>query len=336
MYSDGKTTARAIGGVVGFILIVFLLFASFQRVEANQACVVKHWGKIANVEDAGTKFTVPFRDTYDCQTIAPRTYETVSDSDGDGNLDVSNANYVDYEIQNKTLDGINAWHNVTVKYRVPYENLMQVYKNNARSDDQVLNNIVKFHVRSIVPQELNKYNADQLYFGQLQAVSQTIRARIEPVLKAEGVEIIYFEVRRGRFDPDYEAAIRLKAQKSEQIKAKIQDQELAKQEAERVRIEAEGVAAKQKIDATRDAENAIIAADAAAEIQVIQAKAAADQVKIAADAEAQAISVRGAALAANPLVLEWHRIDIIATANVIYLPSDSGVLPIINVDNNKQ
>ena len=83
--------------------------------------------------------------------------------------------------------------------------------------------------------------------------------------------------------------------------------------------------------ANAEAERLTIAAAAEAEQAVIAAEAEAERVILTSNARAESNNVLGASLAANPEVLEWERIQAIRSADVIYLPSDSGILPIMDL-----
>lgn len=297
-----KKSIAAICLIIGAILF-FAMFTT--RVSAGKACTITHFGKPVAEAGPGIHFKIPIRDKYNCLSSRKQVYEMVA---GDPKQSDSKAEYVDWAIQGKTSEGIDFWAFATVQYHVPVESIRSVWENNARTDERVKEQIVKFHTRSIIPQVLNTYSAEQLYLGDLRPISDLIGAELKSRFADQGIVLDYFELKRGDFDDAYEQAIRDKALKVEEAKRKQLDQQVATAEAERQRIEAEGNAAKARIDA--------------------QAKA--DAQEIEAKGDAAATTARGAALEANPSVLEWERIQALRSANVIYVPTDQiiSLLPI--------
>jgi len=307
-------------GIVAVVSLIVLsiLYGSFtERVSAGQACTITEFGKPVDEAGPGFHFKVPVQQKFNCLNSRKQVYETVTDP----KTSDSKANYIDYGVDFLTFEGIQFTQYYTVQYHVPVENARKVWESNARTDEAVKEQIVKFHTRAIVPQVLNTYTAEALYLGELQPISQQLFDQLSPLFAQSGVVLDYFNLKRGVPDAKYQAAVDEKAAKREQIKQKEQEQQLAAAEAERVRIEANGVAAKTVIEANANAEKVKIDAQAAADAEVIDSAG-----------NATAITNRGTALAANPQVLEWERIQAIRSANVIYLPSDSGVIPILPLE----
>jgi regulator of protease activity HflC (stomatin/prohibitin superfamily) len=305
--------AKILGGalVAAILLSIIGFFVFTTRVSAGQGCLLVSFGKIQEPIGPGLHFRVPGKDDKKCFSTRKQTYELVS---GDPKSSDSRADYKDWAIAGKTAEGIDFWVMLTVQYHIPVENVATIYQGVGKTDERVQEQVVKFHTRAIVPQVLNTYAADQLYIGDLTPISAQIFAELAPRFAAQGVVLDYFELKRGDFDDSYEAAIRNKAQITEQVKQKEVEQRLATEEAERVRIEREGAA------------NA-----AAAESRIAQEQANANTVT-AAQAEAQAIAVVGQAYEENPSALERERIAATANANVVYLPSE-GVLPILGIED---
>lgn len=311
---------------VAALVILFIVYAMFTtRVSAGQACTITHFGKPVGEAGPGIHFKVPLRDKYNCLSSRKQVYEIVADQNGgaDGLQTDSKAEYVDWGISGKTSEGIDFMQFATVQYHVPVTSVRTVWENNARSNERVKEQIVKFHTRALMPQILNTYTAEQLYIGDLRPISDIIGAELAKRFTAQGIVLDYFELKRGDFDNTYEDSIRERALKVEQAKGKALDQQIATAEAERLRIEREGQKAATIIDAEATAEQVRIDAQAKADAQEIQAKG-----------DAAATDIRGKALAANPSVIEWERIQVLRSANVIYLPSDT-IIPLLPLDNKQ-
>lgn len=307
--------AILIFGIIGY-------FAFSTKVSANEACIKTKNGAIQGVLDSGRHFINPITTKTVCYTSLRQTYEVslVDPKDSD-----SQADYIDYSVKSRSKEGVNFDTAYVIQYHIDRESVLNLYQNGAKSQERVNENIVKFHSRAIVPQTLSNYSAEQLYTGSLLEISAEIFPILQERFSQQGVVLDYFELKRGDFDDTYEQAISDKAIKVEQTAQKKLEQQYASAEAERVRIEAEGQAAQKRIQAQADADAAKIAADAEAYAITTRAQAQ-------ADAETVVLEQRAAVVNANPVLVEWHRIDTIMSANVIYLPDD--ILPILPMSPN--
>jgi regulator of protease activity HflC (stomatin/prohibitin superfamily) len=295
---------------LGTLLVLFVLFFIFtKRVDAGEECYVQSRFGGADEVDAGVDARIPGIDRYRCFSIRPLTYEMVADADADGGNGLttdSKAAYKDWAILGKSSEGIDFWITATVQFRIPEGTVEEIYQK-YKTEERVVENVVKFHVRTVAPQHLNTKSADALYLGDLRPISAEIFEQLKPRFEAGGIEIVYFELKRPNFDDSYEQSIREKAQLIEATKKKELEQVYQQEEAERVQIESQGVA-----DARR-----------------IQAQGEADATLIQAEADADSLQLRANVLQNNPSLIEWEAIQSLRNANVVYLPSD--VLPIIDV-----
>ena len=147
----------AIAAVLGFISILILYGLMTTRVSAGQACTITHFGKPVGEAGPGIHFRVPIRDKYNCLSSRKQVYEIVP---GDPKKSDSKADYIDWAIGGKTSEGIDFEAYATVQYHVPVASVRSVWENNARTDERVKEQIVKFHTRSIMPQMLNNCSAE--------------------------------------------------------------------------------------------------------------------------------------------------------------------------------
>lgn len=290
------------------VVVALGLFWSLftERVNATESCVVTDFGREVGAAGPGIHLTRPGR-SFHCFTVSRRTMELVAGEPSQSN---SRADYVDYAIRARTKDGIDLYSMLTAQYHVDAGAVADLYPL-IRDDEGVKEQIVKARLRAIVPQTLSNYSAEEQYLGNLGRISDDIETKLRAELAAQGVTLDYFELKRGDFDDTYEQAIRDKAAEIERANKKKLEQETARQEAERQRIEAEGNAAKARTEA-----------DAAAYRTVTDAEAR-------AKAETAELEARAAAISANPELIEWERIQAISNAGAIYLPS--GTLPIAQV-----
>lgn len=311
---------------LGLIVVILLIavggfFTFTTRVEAGYACASKRFGAVTGDAGPGLHKRIPGIVSYGCLNGRVQTLDIVFDPEKAD----SNATYVDVAINGKSLTGVTYAATLSLSYVVPLENVQTIYTKVGKTDQAVYQKGVLTPLRTITRQILNTHTADELYYGNLEALSAEVAAKLTVEMASLGLELRYFGLKEMDFDDSYEKRIQEKNAEIETAKQKLLQQETAKAEAERQRIEAEGNAAAQ-----------VISAQGTADSQVIAAQGAADSVEIAANAEAAANATIGASLAANPIILDQQRIEAINNANVIYLPSDTGVLPLLDISPSAQ
>jgi regulator of protease activity HflC (stomatin/prohibitin superfamily) len=264
-------------GIIAAVVVLALLIGGLTaQVDAAEACAVVRFGDVVAEAGPGLHLKVPFADKYRCYRTAATFYEVLEDEFG------SNADYTDTVLDGVTRDGQPLGLTFSVRYHVPRENVETVYSTIGRTMDQVNERVVKFHTRTIARQLVQKYTAAELYSGDLSSVSQAISAALIPRFEESGVALEYFEIKRPRFQPEYEAAIEAKQIAREEIETKANQAEAAQQDALRAANLAQG--------------------DANAE-------------RIRAQGEAEAIELRGLAIRNNPEVISLNYIEALKTIN---------------------
>lgn len=301
--SGMPSIVRWIASLVAVALLVGLVLVFVtERVDATESCVITSFGREVGTAGPGLHFATPDKE-FNCYTIRQRTMELV---EGDPIRSNSRADYVDWAIKARTVDGIDIWSMLTLQYHIADdapEKLYPTYPN----DEAVKEQLVKSRLRSIVPQTLSLTGAEHQYLGNIGPISDDIEKQLKASLEPFGIAVDYFELKRSDFDDRYEEAIRARAVEVESAKLKELAQVTAKNEAERLRIETEGKTAAQKQQADTD-------------------RYVAQQ---STDAATYDLEQRAAALAENPELIQWEQTQAIRDANAIYLPS--GVLPILEV-----
>jgi len=300
--------------LVGLFLIV-TGFKSFTKVAAGQVCVQTRGGAGVGQLDPGYNFQVPWIEGKSCYNTYVITYEASLVSPEESQ---SEADYIDYAVDTKSADGVGFKLPFVVNYQIDPSQVQYIFSSVTRSDG-ALKEKVKDRIRAVVPAEVTKYMAADLYAnGTSVEMSNAVAVTLKAELAKLGVNLVYFQLKKGDFDQYYDDAIQAKAVKVEQEKQKILEQNIAKAEATRVAIEADGAANAQ-----------IIKANADAEVISVRANAEATAVVVAANAEKEALDLRASAINENPALLQWYQIETILSANIVYLPSD--VLPIMPI-----
>lgn len=264
------------GIVVGVIVLALVIGGLTAQVDAAEACAVVRFGNVVNEAGPGLHLKIPFADKYRCYRTAATFYEVLEDEFG------SNADYTDTILDGVTRDGQPLGLTFSVRYHVPRENVEQIYSTIGRNMDQVNERVVKFHTRTIARQLVQGYTAAELYSGDLSVISQAISTALIPRFEASGVALEYFEIKRPRFQPQYEEAIEAKQIAREEIETKANQAAAAEQDAIR-----------------------------AANL----AKGDADAERIRAQGEADAIELRGLAIRNNPEVISLNYIEALKTIN---------------------
>jgi regulator of protease activity HflC (stomatin/prohibitin superfamily) len=323
--NTGELSAGTIAGLVaGVVLVLFgilALFASNHKVSAGEICVITKSGKVTELAEPGRHWNTPFITDYNCYNARLQTIELVENPEDTD----SKANFVDWAISTHSVDGqpftataIIQYHLLGTREGEPTDQITTMFRNGARNDERIYEIIVKSYIRGMIPGELNKYTANRLYTGELDSISQTIWQEAFDYLYSRGVVIDNFQIKRPNFSDEYEQAIAQVSAEAARASAVQAQQETARQEAERKRIEAEGQAAAD-----------LIAAEGQAAVSIAQQDAINQNTISSANAQAEANATIGATYQQYPELLEHERIGAITSANVIYLPSD--VLGIVDV-----
>jgi regulator of protease activity HflC (stomatin/prohibitin superfamily) len=299
---------KIIAGIMGAAIIIgFAMIFLTERVDATESCVITSFGKEVGTAGPGLHFTSPDK-SFACYTIRQRTMELVA---GDPAASNSKADFVDWAIKARTLDGIDLYSMLTMQYHIDPAAPTTLYPTYV-SDEAVKEQLVKSRLRSVVPQILSLTDANVQYKGNLGPISDEIEIELKRQLDPFGIKVDYFELKRSDFDDRFEEAIRNRAGEVELAEKKRLEQETARQEAERLAIQTKG---------DNDAALAIAQKDNAVR-------------KAQTDAEVYDLNKRAEALNENPDLLEWERVQAIRDAGAIYLPSET--LPLFNVPPAKE
>lgn len=289
--------------VVALIIIIVLAFNSYTKVSSGEVCLRTRGNAERGVMGPGYNWKVPMVEGKACFSTRLTTYEASLVGPEDSS---SEADYVDYSVKAKTNEGVNFDQPFVIHYRLNKSQAEHIFNNVAKTDGR-LKEKVKDLIRAEIPAVISTYSADELYLGNIDTISAEVAGRLAPSLETLGVELVYFKLKKGDFEDYYEQAIADKALQVEVAEKKKLEQDVAREEAERLRIEAEGQAT-----ATR-----------------IQAQGQADATVTQAEADAAALELRADAINDNPSLIEWERIQAIRDADAIYLPAD--VLPILPI-----
>jgi regulator of protease activity HflC (stomatin/prohibitin superfamily) len=190
----------------------------------------------------------------------------------------------------------------TVQYQVDEDRVTDLY---IKWQDRYTDEFVRPQSRAIVYNRAAAYKVEEVYSTKRDALQAQISQELTNVFEKDGLKLTAFLLRNVTFSDEYAQSIEQKQiaqQNAERAKFLVQMQA---QEAERVRVEAKGLADAAISRATGDADS-----------QVIRAKADAQSLKLISDA------VRD-----NPALLTYRYIEKLApTIQTILLPTNQPFL----------
>lgn len=269
-----------LGALVALLVVAYAGFTA--RVDAGEACAVTRFGGLARESGPGLHLKVPIFEQYHCYRTATTFYEVLDDQSS------SQADFQSGALDGVTRDGQRVDLTFNVRYQIPADQVNEIYSQIGKTDRDVNERVVVFHSRTIVRQFVQQYSAEQLYSGDLAAVSQGMQDELTPLFAASFIQLQYFEIKRPRFDDAYEDTISQKQIALEQIETRANEASAAEQEAIGVANRAQGESNAQRIRA---------------------------------QGEAEAIRLRGEAVRDNPEIIQLNYIDALRTINWAILDS---------------
>lgn len=216
--SGGGALLRGAGALVVVVIVVILLFASMAQVDAGEVAVMTLFGKVQNdILDAGIHFVNPFSVKHQMSARTQELKESASVPSSEGlvvNLDASLLFHLD---RNKAPD---------------------VYQ---RLGENYVENIVEPTLRSAIREATASHTANALYSSEREKVAAEIYSTLISELPPRGIQPEQVLLRDINLPATLKAAIEAKQQAEQESLAMAFRLQKEKQEADRKRIEAEGI-----------------------------------------------------------------------------------------------
>lgn len=236
--------AGRFGGLIrtiGFVIVVIgLLTSMFKMIEPGKVGVQALFGKVQNnVLESGLHIINPLVDitTFDIQT---QTY-TMSAVSNEGQKEGDDA------IRVLSSDGLEVTIDLSVLYKVNPEKAPYIMQN---IGENYIDKIVRPISRTVIRDNAVNYTAVDLYSGKRQEFQDKINRTITASFDKRGLEMQQILVRNITLPASVRASIESKIN-AEQDAQKMQFVlQKERQEAERKRVEAQGIADYQKILST--------------------------------------------------------------------------------------
>jgi regulator of protease activity HflC (stomatin/prohibitin superfamily) len=216
--NSGGRAAKVVFGAIGAFLLLILLFMSFTTVGAGEVGVLTLFGRVTGeVLDSGLHLVNPLKSVH---TITVRT-QSVKES-----------------AEVPSSEGLVMKLDTSVVFHVNPGKAADIYRELGPEFAEV---IIEPTVRSAVREATASHGANTLYSSAREEVAQQILNSLVAQLKPRGIEIEQVLLRDIQLPQALKESIELKQQAEQESLAMSFKLQKEKQEAERKRIEAQGI-----------------------------------------------------------------------------------------------
>jgi regulator of protease activity HflC (stomatin/prohibitin superfamily) len=275
--------------LIAGVFIAAVLLSGLVTIDAGEVAAVTTMGELTGTAGPGLHVRIPFVQGYHVFSSRAVVYETSE------HPETSDADFPDYQVDAQTQDGQQISVRFSVRYYITLDNVEKVYREVGQDMRQVNERAVKFHARSLVRLEMQKYPAGELYSGNLMEVVTKIEQELRPLLAAKGVTLDSFVVRKIAFAEEYVTAVEQKQIAYEGITT-------AKYQAEQATYKAQEEVERAKGTAAADIERA--------------------------KGEAESLRLKGKALREYPEMLQLEFIQQLKNTSWGFLPTE-GFTPLL-------
>jgi prohibitin 1 len=221
---QGGGFLRLLGlGVIGFLAVI-LLFSAVTRVDSGHVGVLTLFGKVTpDVLEEGIHLINPLKATHELSVRTQELKETASVPSSEGlvlNLDTS------------------------LIYHLDPSKASEVYQ---KIGPRYVDVLIEPNLRSAIREATASHSANALYSGEREMVAKQIVAQLTNLLTPRGVVVESILLRDIQLPNTLRASIELKQQAEQEALAMSFRLQKEKQEAERKRIEAQGISDFQRI-----------------------------------------------------------------------------------------
>lgn len=222
--APGGGVLRLLGlGFAGFLIVVFL-FSAITRVDSGAVGVLTLFGRVTGeVLPEGLHMINPFKTNHELSVRTQELKETASVPSSEGlvmNLDTS------------------------LIFHLNPEKAAEVYQ---KIGPRYVDVLIEPNLRSAIREATASHSANALYSGEREMVAKQIMAQLGEKLGQRGVIVESILLRDIQLPQTLKASIELKQQAEQEALAMSFRLQKEKQEAERKRIEAQGISDFQRI-----------------------------------------------------------------------------------------
>jgi regulator of protease activity HflC (stomatin/prohibitin superfamily) len=235
-----------IGAVVSAFLLISVLAGgalAWNPVDEGEVEVVKNWGdSTGEILEPGANTIIPVKQSTSVVKTRPQQY-TMANEVGEG--DVKR----DDSVEVLTNDGVSVNVDVTVRYRVNVSEASTFYEEykNVRQAEQRL---IRPTTQDVLRTEGGDIDTTDIYTGDGQnRMADAVNGALVEESQGSGIQIEAVQIRNIKLPQQYADAVEKKEVEKQNIEKKQNSIEVAKKEAERKRIEAQGQADANEIEA---------------------------------------------------------------------------------------
>ncbi len=214
----GKSVIGGLAAIFGVVVVLVLLWASIAYVPAGHVGVLTLFGRVTGeVLPEGTHVVNPFKVN---STLSVRTQEIKETASVPSN------------------EGLIITMDTSLLFRLNYQKAAEVYRT---IGPNYANVVVEPNLRAAIREVTASHSANVLYSGERERVAQEIFTQLNRELEKRGVIVENILLRDIQLPATLKASIEAKQQAEQESLAMSFRLQKEKQEAERKRIEAQGI-----------------------------------------------------------------------------------------------
>jgi regulator of protease activity HflC (stomatin/prohibitin superfamily) len=282
-------------------MVIFLLFSIASQgiiiVQPQETAVIFNvlTGELEPPRERGTHIIIPVVQEATLYPIAQQQY-TMSGIPNEGAVIGNDA------VRARTVDGQEIYLDITVIYSIDPVNVNTLHTNWQR---RYQDDFLRPTVRGVIREAVTNFRAEEIYGERRSELESSIQTEMETRMTVQGLVLTDLLIRDVTFSDEFTRSIEEKLiadQEAQRAAFRVQQEQ---QEAERVRVTAQG---------QRDA--AISEAEGEAQAIVLRAKA-----------EAEALRLVSEQIAANPSLIQYEYIQKLSdNVSLAVIPSNSPFL----------
>jgi regulator of protease activity HflC (stomatin/prohibitin superfamily) len=252
-------------------------------------------GELGEPRGRGTHIIIPIVQEATLYPIAQQQY-TMSGIPNEGAVVGNDA------VRARTVDGQEIFMDITVIYSVDPVNVNTVHTNWQR---RYQDDFLRPTVRGVVREEVTNFRAEEIYGERRSELENSIQSEMETRMEVQGLKLTDILIRDVTFSEEFTKSVEDKLiadQQAQQAAFRVQQEQ---QEAERVRVTAQG---------RRDA-------------AISEAEGEAQAIVLKAQAEAEALRLVSEQIAANPSLIQYQYImNLSDNVSMALIPTNSPFL----------
>jgi len=223
--------------IIALIVVLIIGFSSITAVPVGHVGVVDFFGSVeADERQSGIQLKNPFAGV---TMMSVKTQEyTMSFVQDEG------AKYGSDVISALTKEGLSVDLDITILYKLQPKYAVEMYKT---TGSEYVSVVVRPQIRTAIREVIANYEAKQIYSPDRAKIPIQIFDELEPELVKRGIIIEQVLLRHVQLPPELTISIEKKLTAEQDIERKAFEVEIELQEAQRKRVEAQGIADAQKI-----------------------------------------------------------------------------------------